>query len=67
MTVLLEQRVRIGSRVTAFTVVCDGCAQEQRDAYAPCASVSGTLPLERCHGSVECRRGHTIVVEREVR
>ena len=67
MALLLGQVVRIAPRVTGFTVVCQACAEEARDGYAPGASVSGTLSLDRRQGTVECRRGHAIDVEREPR
>lgn len=61
---LCEQTVRISSRVTSFTVVCDACAQSMiADGYGA-AIVHGTLPLERHHGRLTCANGHELLVER---
>jgi hypothetical protein len=63
-TTLPEQTVRISSRVTSFTVVCDACATSMiADGYGA-AIVHGTLPLERHHDRVTCPNGHELLVER---
>jgi hypothetical protein len=66
-TTLPEQTVRISSRVTSFTVVCDACAQSTfADGYSA-SIVHGTLPLERHHGRLTCSKGHELLVERSSR
>jgi hypothetical protein len=66
-TTLPDQTVRISSRVTSFTVICDACAQSTiGDGYAA-AIVHGTLPLERHHGRLTCPNGHELLVERSAR
>jgi hypothetical protein len=66
-TMLPDQTVRISSRVTSFTVICDACAQSTiGDGYAT-AIVHGTLPLERHHGRLTCPNGHELLVERSAR
>jgi hypothetical protein len=66
-TTLPEQTVRISSRVTSFTVVCDACAQSTiADGYGA-SIVHGTLPLERHHGRLTCPKGHELLVERNGR
>jgi hypothetical protein len=66
-TTLPEQTVRISSRVTSFTVVCDACAQSPvADGYGA-SIVHGTLPLERHHGRLTCPKGHELLVERSAR
>jgi hypothetical protein len=62
-----EQTVRISSRVTSFTVVCDACASSMiAEGYGP-AIVHGNLPLERHHGRLTCPNGHELLVERGAR
>jgi hypothetical protein len=61
--VLDEQRVWITPRTTAFTVVCEACAQQGK----PFPSVQGSLSLDAVRGTVECPRGHRLRVERDGR
>ena len=61
--VLQEQVVWISPRATGFTVVCERCV----DLAEPFPSVGGTLSIERARGTVVCRRGHELRVEREGR
>jgi hypothetical protein len=61
--VLQEQTVWISPLATGFTVVCDRCAE----LGEPFPSVQATLSLDYVRGSIECRRGHQIRVEREGR
>jgi hypothetical protein len=61
--VLDEQRVWITPRTTAFTVVCEACAQQ--GVLFP--SVEGSLALDAVRGTVECPRGHRLRVERDGR
>jgi hypothetical protein len=62
---MLEQTIRLSPRITAFTVVCERCAE---DAFAPeawlAATIGGRLGLDASHGTVTCPRGHEIRVER---
>ncbi len=59
-TVLHDQTVRIAPRVVAFTVVCEECARLGESF----PSVDGRLSLDRRHGTIECRHGHQLQVER---
>jgi hypothetical protein len=58
-----EQVVWISPLATAFTVVCERCA----DTGEGFPSVQGTLSLEHVRGHMVCRRGHEIRVERDGR
>jgi hypothetical protein len=58
-----EQVVWISPLATAFTVVCERCA----DAGEGFPSVQGTLSLEHVRGHMVCPRGHEIRVERDGR
>ena len=62
-----DQTVRISSRVTSFTVICDACAQSTVGDGYWAAIVHGTLPLERHHGRLTCPNGHELLVERSAR
>jgi hypothetical protein len=66
-TVLDEQVVVISGRATSFTVVCSACAQLLVTEGYGAATVHGSLPIERVHGTLECPRGHRLRVERELR
>lgn len=61
--VLTEQVVWISSLATGFTVVCERCA-ELGESFP---SVQATLALEHARGTIDCRRGHQIRVERDGR
>jgi hypothetical protein len=58
-----EQVVWISPLATAFTVVCERCA----DAGEGFPSVQGTLSLEHVRGHMLCPRGHELRVERDGR
>jgi hypothetical protein len=58
-----EQVVWISPLATAFTVVCERCA----DAGEGFPSVQGTLSLEHVRGHMVCPRGHELRVERDGR
>jgi hypothetical protein len=61
--ILDEQKVWISPRAIAFTIVCEQCAQ-LGEAFA---SVEGRLDLDQLRGTIECRKGHRLRVEREGR
>ena len=61
--VLSEQVVWISPRATGFTVVCERCAANGETF----PSVQATLSLDHARGSIQCRRGHQIRVERDGR
>jgi hypothetical protein len=61
--VLSEQVVWISQLATGFTVVCERCV----DAGDSFPSVQGTLSLDHARGTLTCRRGHEIRVERDGR
>jgi hypothetical protein len=58
-----EQKVWISPRAIAFTIVCEQCAR-LGEAFA---SVEGRLDLDQLRGTIECRKGHRLRVEREGR
>ena len=58
-----EQVVWISPLATAFTIVCERCA----DTGEGFPSVQGTLSLEHVRGHMVCPRGHEIRVERDGR
>jgi hypothetical protein len=58
-----EQVVWISPLATAFTVVCERCA----DTGEGFPSVQGTLSLEHVRGHWVCPRGHELRVERDGR
>jgi hypothetical protein len=65
--VLIEQTVWVSPRATAFSVVCNACAEvAAADGYGA-AIVQGLLPLDAQRGTLECPRGHRLRVEREGR
>jgi hypothetical protein len=61
--ILDEQKIWISPRAVAFTVVCEQCAR-LGEAFP---SVVGRLDLDAFRGTVECRNGHRLRVEREGR
>jgi hypothetical protein len=63
LVILGEQTVWISPRAIAFTVVCEQCARLGETF----PSVEGRLDLDVLRGSVECRKGHSLRVEREGR
>jgi hypothetical protein len=58
-----EQVVWISPLATAFTVVCERCA----DTGEGFPSAHGTLSLESLRGHMTCPRGHELRVERDGR
>jgi hypothetical protein len=60
---LTEQVVWISPLATGFTVVCQRCA-EIGETFP---SVQANLSLDRVRGTIECRRGHQIRIERDGR
>ena len=62
---MFEQTIRLSPRVTAFTAVCEACAEQQPGTEGwLAATVTGRLRLEDDHGSLCCPRGHVLRVER---
>ena len=61
--VIGEQVVWVSPLATAFTIVCERCA----DTGEIFPSVQGTLSLEQVRGHMTCPRGHEIRVERDGR
>jgi hypothetical protein len=61
--VVSEQVVWISPLATGFTVVCERCAA-LGEAFP---SVQATLSLEHARGTIDCRRGHQIRIERDGR
>jgi hypothetical protein len=61
--VLDEQKVWIASKAIAFTVICEQCAR-LGEAFP---SVVGRLELDAFRGTIECRNGHRVRVERDGR
>jgi hypothetical protein len=61
--VVSEQVVWISPLATGFTVVCERCAGNGETF----PSVQAMLLLDHARGSIECRRGHQIRVERDGR
>ena len=62
---MVDQTIWLSPRATAFTVVCDACAEEKTGAEEWLASrVEGRLRLEDEHGWARCPRGHDVRVER---
>ena len=57
--------MRISMRATAFTVVCSACAQVVATEGYGAATVRGSMPVERMHGTLMCPRGHRLHIERE--
>jgi hypothetical protein len=61
--VATDQVVWISPRTTGFTIVCERCAHLGENL----PSVQATLSLEQLRGTITCRRGHTIRIERDGR
>jgi hypothetical protein len=61
---MYEQTVVLLARATAFTVVCQACAEDHpREEYAG-LTAQGQLRLGKDLGWTECPRGHRIRVIR---
>jgi len=61
---IYEQTVVVLARATAFTVVCQTCAELQPDAEYTGVTAQGMLRLEHDVGWTTCPRGHRIRVIR---
>jgi hypothetical protein len=61
---LLDQTVILSARATAFTVVCETCAELEPRAEFAGLTIQGTLRVEDDHGWATCPRGHTMRVLR---
>jgi len=59
-----EQTVVLLSRTTAFTVVCQACAELEPQGEYVSLTAQGTLRLGHDVGWTECPRGHRIRVIR---
>ncbi len=59
-----EQTVVVLARATAFTVVCQACAELQPGAEYNGLTAQGALRLEHDVGWTTCPRGHRIRVIR---
>jgi hypothetical protein len=65
---IFEQTIRLAPRATAFTAVCEACAEQGLGAESwLAATVEGRLRIDQRHGSVYCPRGHVLRVERVTR
>ena len=63
-----EQTIRLAPRATAFTAVCEACAEQGLGAESwLAATVEGRLRIDQRHGTVCCARGHVLRVERATR
>jgi hypothetical protein len=60
-----DQLVRISTRATAFTAVCELCSEADDAEGWSGSTFAGQLELDLDHGVFLCRRGHTVRVERE--
>jgi hypothetical protein len=67
VTLHREQVVTIAAGATTFTVLCAACADDDAGGYGSGhgASFVGRLDVDLDGGVFLCRRGHTVVVERE--
>jgi len=62
---LPEQTIWVSPRATAFTAVCEACAEQQLGVESwLAATVAGRLRIDADHGSVSCSHGHVLRVER---
>ena len=62
---IFEQTIRLAPRATAFTAVCEACAEQGLGAESwLAATVEGRLRIDQRHGSVRCLRGHVLRDER---
>jgi len=59
-----EQTVLVLARATAFTVVCQACAELEPRAEYALVTAQGSLRLEQDVGWTTCPRGHRIRVIR---
>jgi hypothetical protein len=60
-----DQVVRISTRATSFTAVCEACVDLDAIAGWTGSTFAGRLDLDLGHGTFLCRRGHSVRVERE--
>jgi hypothetical protein len=61
---LYEQTVVLLARATAFTVVCQACAEDQPEGEYVGLTAQGVLRLGHDVGWTSCPRGHRIRVIR---
>jgi hypothetical protein len=61
---MYEQTVVLLARTTAFTVVCQACAELDRAGEHVAHTAQGTMRLEQDVGWTTCPRGHRIRVIR---
>jgi hypothetical protein len=62
---MTEQTIRLGPRATAFTAVCETCAEQGLGAESwLAATVEGRLRIDQRRATVCCPRGHVLRVER---
>lgn len=61
---MYEQTVVLLARTTAFTVVCQACAELDRSGEYVAHTAQGSLRLEQDLGWTTCPRGHRIRVIR---
>ncbi len=61
---MYEQTVVVLARATAFTVVCQACAENDRHGEYAGQTAQGTLRLEQDLGWTTCPRGHRIRIIR---
>ena len=61
---MYEQTVVLLARTTAFTVVCQACAELDAQGEYVGQTAQGTLRLEQDVGWTTCSRGHRIRVIR---
>jgi hypothetical protein len=65
---MFEQTIRLGPRATAFTAVCEACAERGLGAESwLAATVQGRLRIDQARGTICCPRGHVLRVERAQR
>jgi hypothetical protein len=61
---MYEQTVVLLARATAFTVVCQACAELDSGGEYVGQTAQGTLRLEQALGWTTCPRGHRIRIIR---
>jgi hypothetical protein len=64
LTTVYEQTVVLLARATAFTVVCQTCAELDAHGEYVGQTAQGTLRLEQDLGWTTCARGHRIRIIR---
>jgi hypothetical protein len=64
LSAVYEQTVLLLERATAFTVVCQACAELDSDSEYVAQTAQGRLRLEQDLGWTTCPRGHRIRIIR---